>query len=114
MPKTTDFLEEILRLLAPLGAVKHKSMFGGFGIFLDDSMFALITKNDELFLKGDDWNRNSFEDKGLKPYGRMPYYEAPKELLEDWSEIKPWAEGAVEASSRAKTGKAIARKTPGK
>ena len=113
MPKTSDFLENVLKLLAPLGDVRPKSMFGGFGIFLDDSMFALITKNDELFLKADDLNRPSFEEIGLKPYGRMPYYAAPVDSLKDWTEIKLWAEGAVKASSRAKSGKAGAKKTSG-
>ena len=113
MPKTSDFLENVLILLAPLGDLRPKSMFGGFGVFLDDSMFALITKNNELFFKANDLNRPSFEEIGLKPYGTMPYYAAPVELMKHWPEIKPWAEGAVAASIRAKSDKAGSKKSSG-
>ena len=105
MPKTSKPLENVLELLGPLGDVRYKSMFCGFGIFLDDSMFALITKDNELFLKTDEQNRPAFEAMGLRPFGKMPYYAAPADALKEWSDIKPWAEGAVQASARVKSGK---------
>ena len=105
MAKTSKLLENVLELLGPFGDVRYKSMFGGFGIFLDDSLFALITKNDELFLKTDGQNRPAFEALGLRSYGTMPYYAAPADALKEWSDIKPWAEGAVQASTRAKSGR---------
>jgi DNA transformation protein len=105
MTKAGEFLSGVLGLLAPIGAVKSKPMFGRFGIFLDECMFALITKNDELFLKADDVNRPDFEGLGLQPYGRMPYYAAPVDSLCLWEDIRPWVEGAAAAAFRAKGAK---------
>ncbi|QLQ33839.1 MAG: TfoX/Sxy family protein [Candidatus Thiothrix singaporensis] len=42
MPKPTEYLTYLLELLAPLGQVTHRSMFGGFGIYRDDVIFAIV------------------------------------------------------------------------
>jgi DNA transformation protein len=105
MAKPTEFVSNILRVLVPLGEVNVKRMFGGYGVFLDGSMFALISRNDELFLKTDDVNRTAFENRGSKTHGKMPYYSAPPEALESWQGMEPWARGAVDASRRAKNKK---------
>ena len=76
-----------------MGDVVAKSMFGGYGLFLDGLMFGLVARNDELFLKADDANRPEFEERGLKPYRKMPYFAAPPECLEVWSGMERWARG---------------------
>ncbi len=38
-------LKNSMQLFAQLGRVKSRSMFGGFGIFIDDTMFALAVNN---------------------------------------------------------------------
>ncbi|WP_394240743.1 TfoX/Sxy family DNA transformation protein [Vibrio astriarenae] len=38
-------LKDSMRLFEQLGTVKSRSMFGGFGIFVNDTMFALVVKN---------------------------------------------------------------------
>ena len=88
-----------------MGDVVGKSVFGGYGLFFDGLTFGLVTRNDELFLKADDANRPEFEERGLKPYGKMPYFAAPPECLEDWSGMERWARGAVDAARRASAGK---------
>ena len=105
MAKESEFVPQLLRIVAPLGDVRVKSMFGGYGVFLDGSMFALVTRDDELFLKADDANRSGFEERGLKPYGKMPYFAAPPECLTGWAGMEQWARGAVAAARRAKVGK---------
>ncbi len=102
MAELSEFVSKVLRVLTPLGDVNVRRMFGGFGLFLDGTMFALISRNDELFLKADDENRPDFEDRGSMTHGKMPYYSAPPETLESWQEMEPWAQGAVDASHRSK------------
>ena len=46
--------------MAPLGKVTARSMFGGYGIFLDGAMFALISPENELYFKADEVNRDAF------------------------------------------------------
>ena len=38
------FVTEVLTILVPLGDVRSTRMFGGHGLFLDDRMFALVSR----------------------------------------------------------------------
>lgn len=60
-------LKDSLRLLSSLGKVTSRSMFGGFGVFIDDTMFALVVQ-DKLHLRGSDETINLFKEQGLEPY----------------------------------------------
>ena len=50
----------LLELLAPLGPISARRMFGGVGLFHGGMMFGLIAR-DELFLKVSDANRAAYE-----------------------------------------------------
>ena len=83
MPKSNDFVETVCERLAPLGQVRSRTMFGGWGIYLD-SRFCAIVHRDALYFKADDISRAEFEAKGLQPFKPfpdqemvMPYYDAP-------------------------------------
>ncbi len=56
MPLQKEFIAYLLELLEPLGSVKAKAMFGGFGIYRDDLMFGLVSK-DTFYLKVDVFHR---------------------------------------------------------
>jgi DNA transformation protein len=109
MPPSLEFRDHVLDLLAPLGPVRARRMFGAFGIFLDGRMFGII-EDDALYLKTDEATRGHFEDAGTAPFtyqsrGRtvaLTYWEAPSELLEEGDELCSWARKAIEASLRAK------------
>ena len=105
-------------LLAPLGPVAIKRMFGGGGVFLDGLMFGLVIE-DVLYLKADDGNRPAFEAEGLAPFsydkksGRttvMSYWRAPDRLLDEPDEMVAWARAAIAAAQRAQ--KPSGRKRP--
>ena len=100
MGDQSEFMNNVLEILNPLGNVTTKRMFGGYGIFLDAKMFALVNKAEELFLKADDQNKQAFIDEGSTTHGKMPYYAVPPEALEGWSQMQSWAEGAVAAAAR--------------
>jgi DNA transformation protein len=102
MGEQSAFVTNILMLLAPMGEVRVKRMFGGYGLFHDDAMFALIPRKEELFLKADDGNREVYLERGRQNHGKMPYYSVPPEALKSWSAMEPWASGAVAAAMRAK------------
>jgi len=67
-------------MMAPAVGANARPMFGGWGLFDDDRMFALLAGG-TLYLKADDGNRADFEERGLarlrpwpdKPM-TMPYY----------------------------------------
>ena len=74
MPVSPEYLDYLLDLLAPLGPVQAKRMFGGAGLFLDGTMFGLIVddvlylKADGLYLKADGQTRGAFEARSLGPF----------------------------------------------
>ncbi len=47
-----EYVAHIVDLLQFIGPVESKSMFGGFGMFLEGLMFGLVAGN-ELYLKVD-------------------------------------------------------------
>ncbi len=111
-------LEQALELLAPLGDVSARRMFGGVGIFRQGLMFALIAYGD-LYLKTDETTRARFEERDLPPFtyakaGKqefvMSYHQCPEEALANSERMRPWAEAAFEAAIRADEAKPPAKR----
>jgi DNA transformation protein len=75
-------------------------MFGGYGIFAQGYMFALIAGS-ALFFKVDDSNRQRYEAVDSKPYRTMPYYHVPAEVLEDHAELLDWARASIAVAHSA-------------
>ena len=109
MTMSPEFRDYLLDMLRPLGAVTARAMFGGGGLYLDGTMFALIF-DDTLYLKADAETKGDFEARGMEPFtyeieGRpgaveMSYWEAPPELLDDADELCTWAGRAWQAARR--------------
>jgi len=103
-PEYRAYIED---LVAPLGHVSTRRMFGGLGTFRDDLMFGLVA-DDVFYLKADDANRLEFEARGMGPFtyqraGKptsLSYWEVPAEVLEDPGGLALWAAGAWEAARR--------------
>lgn len=114
MAKRTEFVDFVIEQLAPLGAVRAKAMFGGFGVYLDELMFAIIV-DDSLYFKADAATREEFAALGLHPFtyssrGKtvvMQYYEAPPDVFESPDAMHDWAKLAVGAALRARKNSAL-------
>ena len=93
-----EFTAYVVDLMQSIGPVRGKSMFGGYGIFLEGLMFGLIADG-VLYLKTDKETENEFKAKGLEQFTyikkgkefKMSYYQAPEETLEDDEEMSFWA-----------------------
>ncbi len=108
--KTATYL---LELLAPLGPVSARSMFGGVGLFHNGMMFGLIAR-EELFFKVGDTNRAMYEAAGEAPFSYptkhgshtiTSYWRCPPDLLDDAETLQTWARQAIEAAIAASRGK---------
>ncbi len=110
MANSDPFVQKVLQDLSPLGDVSARPMFGGHGVFLGGRMFALIAK-DVLFLKADDANRGDFEAAGMKPYGKMPYYQAPPTAMQNPEHLVALGGGAAAASLRGERKKSKGKKS---
>lgn len=104
-----EFVALVLEQMAGFGVPRVRRMFGGYGLYRDDLMFAIILQ-EKLYLKADAVNVARFEQAGLEPFtyaskGRMVtlrYYEAPPEVYEDQDDMQQWARSAFEAALRAR------------
>jgi len=110
-----DLVNHCLELLAPLGQVRARRMFGGHGLYCDDLFFALMA-SDRLYLKVDAQSRPAFEGAGSEPFvykaktgaQAMSYWSAPAEAMESPALMQPWARLAVAAALRARAAKPAA------
>ena len=117
MTSESEYANHLRNALAPLGDIRVRRMFGGAGLFLEDTMFGLISE-DSLFLKADDENRPDFEAEGLQPitYERLgrtialSYWEAPEHLLDDPDALLRWSRRAWQAARRSAAGKSKRRR----
>lgn len=113
MARRSDFVELVTEQMAFVGGLRIRAMFGGYGIYQDDCMFALIA-DDRLYFKADDTTRAGFEAKGLRPftYGArgktmtMQYYEAPPDVFEEHEAMRTWVQKAYGAAVRARQARA--------
>lgn len=86
-----------------------RKMFGGYGLYHEGLMFALVA-DDTLYLKADADTVGDYTARGLGPFeyrkgGRivkMSYFLAPAEILEDRDEAARWARRAYEAALRGR------------
>lgn len=111
MSKPPDpFHEFVVELLAPMGPLKVKRMFGGAGVFASGVMFALIA-DDELYLKADSALSETLTAEGSEPFrfkmkdGRtstMSYYRMPGAALDDSEEACAWGRLALDVALKAK------------
>ncbi len=98
MSVSPGFAEMLRDLLAPLGSVSVRRMFGGGGVYCDGLMFGLVAA-DVLYLKSDEKCCRSFEAEGCGPFvyeGRgkpiaMSYWRMPERLLDEPDELLAWA-----------------------
>lgn len=104
-----EFVRFVIEQMGRDRVPRVRRMFGGYGLYRDDVMFAIIIQ-DKLYLKTDDMNRRRFEEKGLLPFtyeskGKqvtIRYYEAPPEVFEDSDDMQTWVASAVAAALRAR------------
>jgi DNA transformation protein len=102
-------VEHCLELLAPLGSVRSRRMFGGHGIYIDDLFVALIAY-ERLFLKANPETRPRFEAAGCEPFVyskegeavSLGYWSAPPEAMESPALMAPWGRLALQAALAAR------------
>jgi len=91
MKASPEYLDFIMDKLSPIGGIRSRAMFGGYGIFFEDSMFALIAE-DTLYFKVNESNRAMYEKAQSKPFPHgISYWEVPAEVIEDDSKLLDWA-----------------------
>ncbi len=108
MSRRSEFVEFVIDQMASVGKPRVRAMFGGYGIYRDDRIFAIVV-DDRLYFKADAVTRPAFEAKGLRPFtyvarGKsvaLQYFEAPPEVFEEPDAMRDWSQKAYGAALRA-------------
>jgi DNA transformation protein len=116
MAEAKEFATHIVDLLDPFGPCESKRMFGGFGIFHQGLMIALIADG-SLYLKADDQSLGLFEAEGSDAFCyykkdrkfKLSYYQATEDFFEQREATVRWASLAYDAALRS-----AAKKNPRK
>ncbi|MBD1872040.1 TfoX/Sxy family protein [Nodosilinea sp. FACHB-131] len=95
-----------LNQVAPATA---RAMFGGYGLYCEGIMFALIA-HETLYFKVDASNQERFTEAGMGPFvyhrdGKavtMSYYQLPPAVYDDLGLLYNWVEASVAAARRGK------------
>lgn len=107
-----EFVDYVVGLMAGWAAVSVRRMFGGYGLYREGLMFALIV-DDELFIKTDAENLARLERAGSRPFVyqnksrtvQLSYWSAPPASLDSPAEMGEWCQSAYGAALRAKAAK---------
>ena len=107
-----EFVDYVEELMAGCAKVSARSMFGGYGLYREGLMFALII-DDELFFKTDAENLARFERAGSHPFVyqkrnrmvQLSYWSAPPASLDSPAEMHDWCQSAYGSALRAKAAK---------
>ena len=120
-----DFADYCCELLASLGPVSAKRMFGSWGLSLDGSMIAIVSDRgagEKLWLKVSDATREHFEIAHCERFSYnshkageaivrdMNYYSAPEDAMDSVHAMAPWARLALAAALAAR--QASAKRSP--
>jgi len=117
MPEAQEFATHIVDLLDTFGPCEARRMFGGYGIFHQGLMFALIADG-SLYLKADDETRELFSAENCEAFSyykkekeyQLSYYLAPEEFFEEQDACLRWARLAFDAALRNPSKKSKRRK----
>ncbi len=104
-----DFVKDSLSSFG----IQLKKMFGGYGIYKNGLMFALIA-DDELYFKVGEKNKKDFEERNSEPFSYEKksgiatinsYWRVPADIIDEAEELAKWAEKSYSAAILSKTKK---------
>jgi DNA transformation protein len=107
--------DPIIDQLASWGVVKAKAMFGGYGLYYQGQIFAIVV-DEVLYFKVDAQTQTDYEVEGSQPFTyeskntrvSMSYWQVPPDILDDEERLLLWAKRAYHAALRSKKTRAKA------
>jgi DNA transformation protein len=109
--KDDSFKDFVLDQLRELKDVEARRMFGGFGIYQDETFFGIIHKG-WLYFKVDESSVGEYRNRKMKPFRPnakqtlKSYYQVPVEIIEDPELLASWAKQSIDCQHRHQRGQA--------
>ena len=100
-----SFKDFVVDQLRDLELVEARRMFGGYGLYRDETFFGIVHKG-KLFFKIDDITVVEYRKHRMKPFRPNPkqtlksYYQVPPEISEDGDRLCEWAARAVRCQAK--------------
>ena len=95
-----SFKDFVLDQLQDLDGVEARRMFGGYGLYQDETFFGIIHKG-KLFFKIDESTVRQYRLRKMRPFRPnanqtlKSYYQVPVDIIEDADELREWAMKAI-------------------
>ena len=102
-----SFKDFVLDQLQDLDGVEARRMFGGHGLYKDETFFGIVHKG-KLYLKVDESTVDEYRKRKMKPFRPnakqtlISYYQVPVDILEDNERLRDWAVKAIHCHQRKK------------
>lgn len=109
MSLDTGLVDWVTEAMAPIGTVTWRRMMGGATLYLDGTVFAIVTR-DALWFKADKTSDADWDAAGAERFSMidkngvtksMNYRRAPDDCYDDADALREWASLAVAAGRRA-------------
>ena len=103
--KDESFKDFILDQLMGLDDVQARRMFGGFGLYQDETFFGIVHKG-KLFFKVDESTVGAYRKRKMKPFRPnarqtiKSYHQVPVEIIEDADALREWAATAARCQEK--------------
>ena len=111
MKKDISFHDHVVHdLLKHIPGITSRAMFGGWGIYKNGLIFAIIADG-ELYFKVNDINRGDFEKADSHPFTysqgnhkptTMSYWNLPEEVMENEEKLSKWVDRSIRASEQSR------------
>ena len=96
-------------ILGHISGIHSRAMFGGYGIYREGLIFAIIVTN-QLYFKVDDTNKGDYEQLESQPFTyhgkgkpiQMSYWEVPESVMEDPEKVEEWMTVSLAISEKKK------------
>jgi DNA transformation protein len=98
--KDESFKDFVLDQLRELDDVEARRMFGGYGVYQDETFFGIVHKGC-LYFKVDESTVGEYRKHKMKPFRPnarqtlKSYYRVPVDIVEAADELAAWAAKAV-------------------
>lgn len=111
-----EFANFVVELMVGWAPVQARPMFGGFGVYRDGLMFAILI-DETLYFKVDDVSEPQFSSRGLARFSyeskervaSLRYCQAPAEAYDEPAHMALWAKLGYECAVRQQNKKKPAR-----
>lgn len=103
--KDDSFKDFVLDQLRDLDDVAARRMFGGYGLYQDETFFGIVHKG-RLYFKIDETTVAEYRKRKMKAFRPnakqtlKSYYQVPVEIIEDADQLCQWAEKAIGCQKR--------------